>query len=333
MPSNGSNCVMASNLQLAIDMNTLNALGLLDGMLKARLCEAHYDWLQQRLSVAINDDNLRDFHIGFGLIPRRIGRGDLSPSASESLQADEALSGWVLNDWSVDMAARILLLCTLAQKTNHDFGELFKSMCQTADLGESISLYTGCALYPPGELLDKQIGEGLRTHIRAVFEAIAHNNPYPAAHFSELRWNHMVLKALFIDSTLHPVQGLDARANPELARILCDYAHERWAARRPVTPELWRCVGPFACGNMLDDLQRALDSPEPFSHQAAVLALTVCNDPQASTILATCPADIEDVAKGRLSWDSINSDLNLVHKAVSLNALLQTQSDTEGTRT
>ncbi len=207
------------------------------------------------------------------------------------------------------MVARIQLLCTVARNKNVNFGELFKSMCQTADLGESISLYKGTALYPPSEILDKQIGEGLRTHIRAIFEAIAHNNPYPAAHFGELRWNHMVLKALFIDSTLYPIQGLDARANPELARILCDYAHERWAAKRAVTPELWRCVGPFASGDMLDDLQRALESPEPLSHQAAVLALCACGDPQASKILANCPADIEDVANGRLTWDSVNSDL------------------------
>ena len=56
----------------------------------------------------------------------------------------------------------------------------------------------------------------------------------------------MVLKALFVGSELGPIAGLDDRANPELARILIDYARERWAAGRPVTPELWRPVMPFA---------------------------------------------------------------------------------------
>ncbi len=290
-------------------MNALNVTDLLDGLLKVRLSVEHYNWLQQKLVVVENADNLRDFHICFGLIPRRLGRADLTPSESECQQAKDALPGLTLTDWSIDILARIQLSCTVARNKNVNFGELFKSMCQTADLGESISLYKGTAIYPRSELLDKQIGEGLRTHIRAIFEAIAHHNPYPAAHFSELRWNHMVLKALFIDSTLHPIQGLDDRANPELARMLCDYAHERWAANRNVTPELWRCVGPCASGDMLDDLQRALDSPDSLSHRAAVLALSACKDPQAGRLLANHPADIEDVANGRLSWDSINSDL------------------------
>ncbi len=56
--------------------------------------------------------------------------------------------------------------------------------------------------------------------MRAVFEAIAHRNPYPKAHFDIHRCNRMVLKALFIRRPLAPIQGLDQRANPELARIM-----------------------------------------------------------------------------------------------------------------
>ena len=291
-------------------MNTTTATGFLDTLLKERLPPDQYNWLQERLALLNNEDSLRDIHITFGLIPRRLGRQDLAATSEENATAGTLANGWKLSGWSIDMTARVLLLCSIAQQTNRDFGQLFKSMCQTADLGETISLYRGTALYPQSDLLDRQIGEGLRTNMRAVFEAIAHNNPYPANHFSELRWNHMVLKALFVDSTLYPIHGLDERANPELARILCDYAHERWSANRPVTPELWRCVGPFATDDMIDDLQKALQSADPLEQQGAVLALSTCPDPRAEQLLVNYPQQSLAVANGELSWDSIDRQIN-----------------------
>ncbi len=291
-------------------MNTTTSTGFLDALLKDRLPTDQYDWLQSRMKLLNNEDSLRDIHITFGLIPRRLGREDLSVTAEESATAESLVHGWKLSGWSIDMTARILLLCNIAHQTNRDFAALFKSMCQTADLGESISLYRGTALYPQSDELDKQIGEGLRTNIRAVFEAIAHDNPYPARHFSELRWNHMVLKALFVDSTLHPIHGLDERSNPELARILCDYAHERWSASRPVTPELWRCVGPHATGSMVDDLQRAAESQNSLEQQGAILALCACSDPKAQAILRNYPEKARAVANGELSWDSIAQQID-----------------------
>ena len=125
---------------------------------------------------------------------------------------------------------------------------------------EQVAFYRGLPLYPEAQRLEAQAAEGTRTNMRAVFEAVAHRNPYPKEQFAENRWNHLVLKALFVGSTLHPIQGLDERANPTLARMLSDYAHERWAAGRPVSPELWRCVGPHADLEALADLQRVLAS-------------------------------------------------------------------------
>ena len=126
------------------------------------------------------------------------------------------------------------------------FAQRFTQLCRTADVAEAIAFYRGLPLYPDPERLEAQAAEGTRTNMRAVFEAVAHRSPYPKEQFAENRWNHMVLKALFVGSALHPIQGLEERANPTLARMLCDYAHERWAAGRPVSPELWRCVGPHA---------------------------------------------------------------------------------------
>ncbi len=66
----------------------------------------------------------------------------------------------------------------------------------------------------------------------------------------------MILKAVFVGSPLDLIQGIDHRANPELARMLTAYAHERWAAKRPVIPELWRPVGRFADAEILADLEK-----------------------------------------------------------------------------
>jgi hypothetical protein len=145
--------------------------------------------------------------------------------------------------------------------------------------------------------------------MRAVFEAVAHRNPYPKQQFSENRWNHMVLKALFVGSTLHPIQGLDQRANPPLARMLSDYAHERWAAGRPVSPELWRCVGPHADDESLADLQRVLATGDAIERQAAALALSTNTAARARELLAAAPDLAAAIAGRKLSWQSLSQQL------------------------
>ena len=178
---------------------------------------------------------------------------------------------------------------------------------------KAIALYRGLPLYPDPELLEAQAAEGVRSNMRAVFEAVAHRNPFPRERFDENRWNQMVVKALFIGSTMQPVQGLDGRANPALAKILCDYAHERWAAGRPIAPELWRCVGPFAQGAALADLKRAAeaaaeDEDEP-SRKAAALALAASPAPEAKASLAALGEFASAIESGRLSWESLAQEM------------------------
>ena len=185
----------------------------------------------------------RDLHIVLGLAPRRLGKADLALSAEDLAAADAAYPGWNPSGWSVDGAARVCALLTY--RPARPFAQVFKDLRRTSDVAEMIALYRGLPLYPLPEHLEFECGEGLRSNLKPVFEAIAHNNPFPRDHFDDHRFNHMVLKALFVDSTLAPITGLDERANPELARILIDYANERWAAGRPVTQELWRPVRPF----------------------------------------------------------------------------------------
>ncbi len=201
------------------------------------------DWVSQSLETISKGGPEKDLHVFLGLAPRRLGKADLELSDADLKAADAAHPGWTPAGWSIDGAARVLALLNSAG--NRAFSDRFKDLRRTADMAELIALYRGLPLYPDPETLGFEVGEGLRSNIKAVFEAIAHQNPYARDHFDEHRWNHMILKALFVDSQLSPIIGLEERANPELARILVDYAQERWAAGRPVTDELWISVRPF----------------------------------------------------------------------------------------
>ena len=261
-------------------------------------------WLEAQLAALQEDPSEEALGIALGLAPRKLGKAALALSETDLAAAGSALPGWDPRGWSVTDAARILLLAGLPA-AGKSFAERFRALCQTADADELATLYRGLPLYPEPAALEPQVGEGLRSNMRGVFEAIAHHNPYPKAHFDDHRWNHMVLKALFIGSPLAPIQGLDARANPELARIMCDFAHERWAAGRTVPFEIWRCVGPFAEGAALDDLARVLAQGEAVERRAAALALSASPDRRAAELLQAVPGLAGDISLKRLSWATL----------------------------
>jgi hypothetical protein len=273
--------------------------------LRRQLPQTAAAWLEEQLAKLGAEAADRDLYIALGLVPRKLGKADLELSPADLEAAGKARLGWDLRGWSVDQAARILILLHVGG-TGARFAARLGQLCRTADVAEAIAFYRGLPLYPDPPLLEGQAGEGTRTNMRAVFEAVAHRSPYPREQFAENRWNHMVLKALFVGSALYPIQGLDERANPLLARMLCDYAHERWAAGRPVSPELWRCVGRFADTEALADLQRVLATGSALERRAAALALAACPDGKARDLLSQARDLAEAVARGELTWDNLH---------------------------
>lgn len=264
------------------------------------------DWLDAQYSSLNHAASERDLHLFLGLAPRRLGKRDLSLSPDDLALANLAYPDWHPAEWSLDGAARIAAL--LIFHGPRSFSAVFQDLVRTADARELVTLYRGLPLYPEPSSLAFEVGEGLRSNMRAVFESIVHHNPYPRDHFDEHRWNHMILKALFVGSRLRPIIGLDARANSELARILLDYAQERWAAGRAVSPELWRCVGPFAdTVAAYEALERAL-AGTPDERSAATLALIAADTPSARKILLSAPETTSLVADGRISWEKLTLD-------------------------
>ena len=252
-----------------------------------RRLDAHGSaWLREAVAGVEAASTDRELFRCVSLVSRKLGKAPLALGDGELAAAEEARPRWDPSHWTVDQAARVRLLLA-ASADSGAFVRRLDQLCATADVDELVAFYRGLPLYPDPERYRQRAAEGLRTNMLVVFDAVAHRNPYPAEQLSEEAWNQMVLKALFVGSTLDPIVALDDRANPHLARMLGDYAHERWAAARPVSPELWRCVGPFASDSLLDDLARVLATGTPPERAAAVLALQSATDPRARELLET----------------------------------------------
>lgn len=248
-------------------------------------------WLRstadQFQSLSLSDPAAqRQLAIAFAQISRHCPRTTLETAAPTDL-----LPGWNPQQWNHQQAARVWFLTQLPTPTNsavfvHALDELFAR----ADLHESIAIYSSLPILTAGSALTARAAEGIRSNIPAVFAAVAFDSPFPAARFDEDAWNQMVLKCFFLAEPSHRIVGFDRRCNPALARMLSQYAHERWAAGRTVPHGLWRGIAPHATDAHIEDFRRALATEDTQQHQAVLLALTHCPHPAAAELRAQFPA-------------------------------------------
>lgn len=267
--------------------------------LATRIPSAVWDWmLDRRQAIAAGDR--KSLYLAFGLASRKTGKADLNLTEAELSEASSTRPGWQPQRWTVDQLTRVLFVLSYPAENGEEFIATLDQLFAAAEVHELVALYQGLPLYPHPERLQLRCAEGLRSNIPAVFRAIAHGNPFPAEQLNDDQWNQLVLKSLFIGVALDPILGIDDRANARLAQMLTDFAHERQAAGRPVSPELWRCVGPFATEPMIADLERVLSSGSPVEKQAAALALSSC--PHG---VKRCSSLTQAINSPTLSWAQI----------------------------
>jgi hypothetical protein len=253
---------------------TSNIIHVLESWLQPRLDPQAQAWLNDRVNVVAAGDR-KALYLSFGLAARKIGKTDLALQELELADAEKARPGWNPKHWTTDQAARALLVLSFPASDAEVYAAVVDQLFAAAEVNELVALYQGLPLFPHQPAFQLRCAEGLRTNMKPVFLAIAHHNPFPSEQLNEDQWNQLVLKSVFIGVPLDPIVGLDERANAKLARILVDFAEERWAAGRPVTPELWRCVGPFADEAVaLSALERVLTTGSDLERQAATLALS-----------------------------------------------------------
>ena len=280
--------------------------GQLQEWVADRLEEPGRIWLVETAQQLSENAFERILFTRFSAASRKVGKADLALTEGELQAAQSLRTGWMPEQWSVDQAVRTWLLLTFPSQDADRYVSALEKLFETADVVEQVALYQSLPLFPHPERFQARAIDGLRTNITAVFNAISLHNPYPADYFDEAAWNQMVLKALFVESRLSQIQGLDRRANVRLAKMLSDYAHERWAAGRSVNPQLWRSIGPFAEGYLLADLERVLMQGEPFEQQAAALALSSAAAPEAKALLAQKSELKQAIVEGTLTWETFS---------------------------
>jgi len=240
-----------------VDISAIKSF--LKRIVREKVSDSGLVWLdQQDLKLGTNFQ-LRSFYLAFCAVPRFIGKDQVHLTADQKTEADGLRRGFQPEHWNLVQCVRTYLLLMLPAENVDEYMATLTKLFETADMDEQVSLYGALPLLPYPEMMINRAADGIRTNITAVFDAIALNNPFPKDFLNEDAWNQMVLKAVFMQRPLYKIYGADERHNPELARMLIDFAHERWAAGRQVWPELWRFVAPYIDASNLSDIQKVID--------------------------------------------------------------------------
>jgi len=178
--------------------------------------------------------------VAYATAPQHVGREMLALSPAEFDELRAAAPGVGFERWTRDDAARALLL--IARRNSGRTGDAFVTDAlecfEQGDSREQQSWLRAIALWPEAKAFLPGAIDACRTNIIPVFEALACENPYPAAHFPDRNFNQMVLKAMFNSIALERIVGLPGRLNAELSRMARDYAAERSAAGRTVPADI-----------------------------------------------------------------------------------------------
>lgn len=258
-------------------------------MLAVRLQAESLRWLEKTAFQLRSAPEERLLYASYSAAIRYSGKGPLDPTESELREAAGLVPGWNPLDWTLDQTARIAILLSLPATAVS--ARRIDAIYQTSDLGEALALMKALPLLPlPAEHLERA-RMGARSNVKSQFEAVAVRNPYPARHFDETAWNQLVSKAIFVETPLSGITGLDKRGNRALNRILADLVRERRAAGRTFDPWLFRCMAVSADGAELDLLESLLESGSPREREAALAGLIRNPSPRAARMARAASED------------------------------------------
>jgi hypothetical protein len=270
-------------------------------LLRKHMHAETWTWLEEKA----NTRDLKIFNTTFAAIPRKSGKHLLQTDDETDQFLKTLVPGFSLHGWTVDRLARVWLMMQIAHDDKEKYFRNIENLFLTGEMNELVALYSSLPFLAYPEMWIKRCAEGIRSNIAGVLQAIMYENPYPSKYLPEPAWNQLVLKAFFTEKSINRITGIDERANTELAHILSDYAHERWAAGRTVNPLLWRCVAPHIDQRIFPDIEKLMGSASLVEKEAAALACSQTGFPAAKSLLKNNPALDTRVNEGSVSWESI----------------------------
>lgn len=261
-------------------------------------------WLKAQVSDTLTERNTRKLYLTYSLCAARFSSEPLGEVDEVDTNLQEYLR---VKKASLLALSRIYVLAKVLNEDEAHFKEKVQKLIQIADIGELVTFLNYLVFLPNPENFLFAGVEALRTNIATVFDAIALKNPYPTRYFNDQQWNQMFLKAAFMQRNLDDIEDVDNRANKELARIISDYAHERWAASRSIDPTFWRPVSNFIEGTLIDDMTRLLLSTDEREVKAATLVCYHSRLPIAEKLLKKQPKYLEAVANQTVTWKNLKA--------------------------
>ena len=296
--------MLSQTLSSSYQVNPAEVRTFLERLLHQQSKPEPLDWLYQQ-QQKIKEEGERKLFISFSLASRYFESKPMELGLEQQEKAANIRAGFMPQHWTQLQTARALLLLNMVQLEEEQFPQSLARLAETADVAEQMALYAALPILPYPQTLRKRAAEGIRTNITMVFDAIALHNPYPADFLEESAWNQMVLKAVFMGRPLYKIWGADKRVNPTLAQMLLDFAHERWAAHRSVTPELWSFIGPYIGKDSFTDIEKVSREGSSLEREAVLLACASSLFPQAKQLLDQQQGIERKIKAGEISWSRI----------------------------
>lgn len=263
------------------------------------------NWLGDKITIVTDAKSTKDLYLTYSLIASKI---TIDKDFDISNIEDDLKEYIQIQNGNIRQIARMYLLIKVLEVDEDFFCSKVANIIEVADTSELQTFLKFLVLLPNAEKYKMVAVDALRTNISTVFNALAYNNPYPGIYFDDQQWNQMFLKTAFMQGDLSAISDIDKRANKDLARIISDYAHERWAAGRDIDPDFWRPVAKFIGAELLGDMERLLKSENTIENRAGALCCYYSENQDARNLLVEHQKKIQQIENATLSWETIKEE-------------------------